>query len=774
MGQFKFEVWPTEHRHITQHFGANRRNYAQFGLPGHDGIDIRAPHGSKVFCVAPGQVFRIHDRPSGHNYGIHVRVAHRDGYKTVYAHLEKVTVKVGQTVQAGDVLGLADSTGNSFGAHLHLTLKKEGAKVDGWPYNIIDPSPFLLPLLGWRKPAGPYIDGWVQRAGLLVRGELGQVSAGGATLYVASDEKHGLPAGTIVIVLEQSAPFARVRVARAAIGLTEEPPEPGTQPPPIVVTVDGWAWKYFVRTRGERAVVGPHGVNLRREPTPAGANIGLVKAGSTVTVLGGEKDRYLPVRAGRNDFEGPVILPEPPPKPDDIPPQDGYMGWVLAQYLSDLAKGQGLTSRLGVNLRDRPDAAGHNIGLVKAFATVTLVGRPQGGYRFVLARRQDVMNVVDPLPDIALPDPDDSADRPAPPADKVPDTTPGWCLSATLKGRSKQVQVAGPGSALRAAPRRDARVLGLLPPQTEVTVTGPAQGEYTPVRVITDRLQALADGDPEPDPDPPPLGQTLIGLHASADPAISAAELEEFSQLRPGVIKLLSFHEPAAVAELARAHPEAVFIVRAFLSFGGRTISPEQFIVDTIGDMRRTLTSLKGRKVLVELHNEPNIVAEGLGSAWADGQAFNAWFLELLKKYRRALPDVPFLYPGLSPGSDVRGVKSDHIRFIEASRAAVEASDGLGVHAYWSQVSGMDQALAMVDDTGSRFRDQEMWITEASRNDGRLRPAQMAQEYLRFWQALQTRPLVRGVTYFVASASNPKFGHEVWVGKGIGRLVGMR
>jgi hypothetical protein len=67
-----------------------------------------------------------------------------------------------------------------------------------------------------------------------------------------------------------------------------------------------------------------------------------------------------------------------------------------------------------------------------------------------------------------------------------------------------------------------------------------------------------------------------------------------------------------------------------------------------------------------------------------------------------------------------------------------------------------------------------MWITEASRKGRSLPANRMAQEYLRFWRELQGRPVIQGVTYFVASASNPQFAGEVWVGKDIGRLVGKR
>lgn len=148
--------WPTDYPTVTQGFGVNPRIYRRWGLPGHDGIDIYAPRNAQVYACADGEVYRVHDGTGGHPYGIHVRIAHVDGYRTIYGHLNRALVHSGQRVKAGDVIGLADSTGNSSGHQLHLTLKKKGATAAGhttYPNDIIDPTPFLDPLESTPVPS---------------------------------------------------------------------------------------------------------------------------------------------------------------------------------------------------------------------------------------------------------------------------------------------------------------------------------------------------------------------------------------------------------------------------------------------------------------------------------------------------------------------------------------------------------------------------------------------------------------------------------------------
>ncbi|MCB0009577.1 MAG: M23 family metallopeptidase, partial [Anaerolineales bacterium] len=389
MGAFRFEAWPTEFQKITQYFGANPQNYAQFGLPGHEGIDIRAPTGSRVFAVAAGEVFRVHTDASSHNYGIHIRIQHQDDYKTVYGHLESVNVREGQIVEAGQMIGYADNTGNSFGSHLHLTLKKIGVHYPPWPREIIDPLPFLLPLLGWEEPAGPYIEGWIMTAALTRNGNLAQVNAGGATLRVTQDYSAEVPSGTIVIVTGEHPTFTKVKASRAAVGINDTPPPTTSEPPPTAALVRGWAWEAYVTVAGQMGIAGPHGINLRDKPSRDAHNIGLVRAGSTVLLDGEAQNNYLPVKAKRSDFMEPVALTELPPEPG-VGPETGQLGWVLHRYL-DIRDRLAVVSRYGVNLRSKPDPEGSNVGLVKSSATVRIVGQTEGDYLPIMANLDDVL-----------------------------------------------------------------------------------------------------------------------------------------------------------------------------------------------------------------------------------------------------------------------------------------------------------------------------------------------------------------------------------------------
>lgn len=126
---------------ITQVFGARPEYYAQFGLPGHEGVDIGGNDGDLIFAAADGVVKLLAKDDGKHPYGNQIRISSAwgtDTYEVVYAHLRgfKPELVQGDPVRAGDILGYMGSTGNSTGTHLHLSVKHNGV--------IVDPSLYLI------------------------------------------------------------------------------------------------------------------------------------------------------------------------------------------------------------------------------------------------------------------------------------------------------------------------------------------------------------------------------------------------------------------------------------------------------------------------------------------------------------------------------------------------------------------------------------------------------------------------------------------------------
>ncbi len=82
----------------------------------HQGVDIKAPYGTRVRATADGKVIYAGWK-SG--YGKVVILRHAYGFRTMYAHLSRIKVRAGQWVRSGDVVGYVGSTGRSTGPHVH-------------------------------------------------------------------------------------------------------------------------------------------------------------------------------------------------------------------------------------------------------------------------------------------------------------------------------------------------------------------------------------------------------------------------------------------------------------------------------------------------------------------------------------------------------------------------------------------------------------------------------------------------------------------------------
>jgi murein DD-endopeptidase MepM/ murein hydrolase activator NlpD len=97
----------------------------------HHGIDIPARKGTKILASADGVVsFVKHKYTPNKSYGREIRIDHGYGIETLYGHLSKIYVRVGQKVKRWEPIGEVGDTGMAEGFHLHYEVRKGREKVN--------------------------------------------------------------------------------------------------------------------------------------------------------------------------------------------------------------------------------------------------------------------------------------------------------------------------------------------------------------------------------------------------------------------------------------------------------------------------------------------------------------------------------------------------------------------------------------------------------------------------------------------------------------------
>ncbi len=108
----------------------------------HKGIDLTAPTGTKIYSTGDGKIIKAGYTPGG--YGKRVLVDHGFGYKTLYAHMHEIDVKVGQIVKRGELIGQVGNTGRSTAPHLHYEVRKNNKTENpvNYYYNDLTPEQY--------------------------------------------------------------------------------------------------------------------------------------------------------------------------------------------------------------------------------------------------------------------------------------------------------------------------------------------------------------------------------------------------------------------------------------------------------------------------------------------------------------------------------------------------------------------------------------------------------------------------------------------------------
>ena len=112
---------------VTSIFGEPRKNPDTHKQYGHKGLDLAAPKGSPVVATANGKVVESGENAS---YGNVIRLDHRNGFETLYAHLSRRYVQDGEWVKQGQQIGAVGATGRATGNHLHYEIRVNGTPVN--------------------------------------------------------------------------------------------------------------------------------------------------------------------------------------------------------------------------------------------------------------------------------------------------------------------------------------------------------------------------------------------------------------------------------------------------------------------------------------------------------------------------------------------------------------------------------------------------------------------------------------------------------------------
>ena len=106
---------------------------------GHTGIDIAVPLNTPLKSITSGVVDKVVDY-GDKSIGKGILIKLHDGTTAIYGHMNQISVKIGDTVEQGTLLGLSGSIGRSTGPHLHFGLKDTSG-------HFIDPSPYTSSLI---------------------------------------------------------------------------------------------------------------------------------------------------------------------------------------------------------------------------------------------------------------------------------------------------------------------------------------------------------------------------------------------------------------------------------------------------------------------------------------------------------------------------------------------------------------------------------------------------------------------------------------------------
>ena len=157
--------WPLDAVFVTQYFGNtsfSSKNPQIYNGKGHNGVDFRAAIGTPVKSALSGTVVGVSNTSAiagCYSYGKWIMVKHPNGLSTLYSHLSLQSVRVGDTVGTGEIIGYSGNSGNVTGPHLHFGVyATEGVRITAITRNSFPNSHCIgavIPFADWTAYLNP-------------------------------------------------------------------------------------------------------------------------------------------------------------------------------------------------------------------------------------------------------------------------------------------------------------------------------------------------------------------------------------------------------------------------------------------------------------------------------------------------------------------------------------------------------------------------------------------------------------------------------------------
>lgn len=255
------------------------------------------------------------------------------------------------------------------------------------------------------------------------------------------------------------------------------------------------------------------------------------------------------------------------------------------------------------------------------------------------------------------------------------------------------------------------------------------------------------------------FGRILSGVHDRANRHPQSWDFE----ITDGQFDTVKVMTGITTPELFGYNLNTDFVLaRLYESWGGRDLSPQDFVNAVAPDMERLVNA--GVRYF-EMHNEPNLTHEGLDAAgvtgsWKDGDEFADFFIEVQRLLKlRFGSHIKIGFPGLSPGGDTfyqvgpdSGFRMDSKRFLADAERAVTSADFVGLHAYFGSMDEVRTgATQLVRDYRQQFPDKLLFVTEYSNPLPHVPPTEKGHQNKEFLRLIDDIPGVGAAYLFLVS-----------------------